>query len=80
VCAGIGLDTGEVITDINSLDDVDDFHGYADVPLLGYSRSMSVVNAGVDFGLSAENAKLVSVTVSSPQGQSMTLSVYRFNF
>jgi MSHA pilin protein MshD len=80
VCAGIGLDAGEVITDINSLDDVDDFHGYGDIPRPGYSRSMSVVNAGADFGLATENAKLVSETVSSPQGQSMTLSVYRFNF
>ncbi len=80
VCAGIGLDSGELLTDINTLDDVDDFHEYQDAPQSGYTRSMTVVYAGADFGIDAEHAKRITVTVTSPEGQSVFLSVYRFNF
>lgn len=79
-CAGLGLDAGELITDTGTLDDVDDFDGYQDSPQSGYSRSIRVVYAGEDFGVTAENAKRITVTVTSPQGRSVQLSVYRFNF
>ncbi len=80
VCAGIGLDSGESITNINTLDDVDDFHGYQDVPQVGYTREIEVINAGADFGVSAANAKRITVMVTASSGQSVQLSVYRFNF
>ena len=58
LCAGLGLDSGEVITNIATLDDVDDFNGYEDTPQANYSRQVTVVYAGSDFGVAAENAKL----------------------
>ncbi len=79
-CASAGLDAGESIMDINSLDDVDDFHGFQDIPATGFSRSIQVVSAGEDFGMNSNDAKFISVTVTSPNDQTITLSVYRFNF
>ena len=79
-CAGLGLDAGELIADINTLDDIDDFNGYQDIPQSGYSRQVLVVYAGADFGVAPEHAKRITVTVTSPQGRSVNLSVYRFNF
>jgi MSHA pilin protein MshD len=79
-CAGIGLESGETITNIATLDDIDDFNGYQDIPQTGYSRAVSVVYAGTDFGTSNHHAKRITVTVTAPQGQSIQLSVYRFNF
>jgi len=79
-CAAIGLDVGESLTDSNSFDDVDDFHRYIDIPQAGFSRQVQVVSAGSDFGVLDAQAKHISVTVTAPQGQSVTLSVYRFNF
>jgi len=79
-CAGVGLDSGESITNINTLDDVDDFHGYQDIPQTGYTRQIEVVNAGTDFGVSAAHAKRITVITTAPSGQSIQLSVYRFNF
>lgn len=80
ICAGIGLDAGESLLSSETLDDVDDFHGYQDIPQTGYSRSMVVVNAGSDFGVANANAKRITVTVTAPSGQAVSLSVYRFNF
>lgn len=80
VCVGIALDANESLADINSLDDVDDFHGYADIPQEGYTRSMTVVNAGEEFDVAQAYAKRITVTVTAPQGQTIHLSVYRFNF
>jgi MSHA pilin protein MshD len=77
---GIGLDADEDLTLINTLDDVDDFHLYADIPEVGYTRTISVVSAGVDFGVVNEQAKRITVTVTSPQGLAMSLTSYRFNF
>jgi MSHA pilin protein MshD len=79
-CAGIGLDIGESIADVSSLDDVDDFNGYIDIPLTGYHRQVFVIHGGSDFGIDEANAKRITVTVTSPQGEAITLSVYRFNF
>jgi len=79
-CAGIGLDADEVLTLINTLDDVDDFHLYQDVSEAGYVREVRVESAGIDFGVGNEQAKRITVTVTSPRGVSMTLASYRFNF
>jgi MSHA pilin protein MshD len=79
-CAGIGLDIGEDLSAIATLDDVDDFHLYQDIPAVGYTREVSVVNAGIDFGVDNEQAKRITVTVTSPQGIAMSLASYRFNF
>ena len=79
-CVGIGLDAGEVLSNIETLDDIDDFHNFQDVPQTGYLRQVTVVYAGADFGVAAENAKRITVTVTAPAGQQMMLSVYRFNF
>jgi MSHA pilin protein MshD len=79
-CAGIGLDAGENVLLISTLDDIDDFNGYQDIPQTGYQRTVSVVYAGGDFGVTAAQAKRITVTATAPQGQSITLSVYRFNF
>jgi MSHA pilin protein MshD len=79
-CAGIGIEAGEELTSITTLDDVDDFHLYQDVPEVGYTREVSVVNAGTDFGVDNEQAKRITVTVTSPQGVAMSLASYRFNF
>jgi MSHA pilin protein MshD len=79
-CAGIGLDLGEDLSAIATLDDVDDFHLYQDIPAVGYTREVSVVSAGIDFGVDNEQAKRITVTVTSPQGIAMSLASYRFNF
>jgi len=79
-CAGIGLEGSEVLTSILTLDDVDDFHLYQDVPEVGYSRQITVVSAGDDFGIANQHAKRITVTVTSSQGVTMSLSSYRFNF
>ncbi len=57
-----------------NMNDVDDFSGPAgdDSPYPGYQRTVTV---GVD-----GNRKLISVTVSAPGGQALTLSAYRYNF
>jgi len=80
LCVGIGLDTGENINDASTFDDVDDFNDYQDIPQAGYTRRVSVVFAGSDFSINNEHAKRIIVTVTSPQGESASLSTYRFNF
>ena len=60
--------------------DIDDFNGYSDTPQAGYVRSVRVEFAGNDFGVANTNAKLITVRVQAPQGETMSLSAYRFNF
>jgi len=79
-CAGFGLDLGEVITDISTLDDIDDFDGYQDTPQTGYQRVVSVSDAVDHFGVTAGDAKRIAVSVTAPNGYSVTLSTYRLNF
>lgn len=79
-CVGIGVDAGESIAVISTLDDVDDFNNYQDIPETNYLRQVFVVNAGSDFGVADEHAKLITVSVTSPQGVVVSLSSYRFNF
>lgn len=54
------------------MNDVDDFNNVTDTPYTGYSRSITVTTAN--------NMKLISVTVTAPKGWSVTLSAYRANF
>lgn len=54
------------------LDDVDDFHNYFDTPYPNYQRQVAVVPDG--------HRKLITVTVTAPDGQSLSLAAYRYNF
>lgn len=58
------------------LDDVDDYHDVSDTPAPGYSRRVQVTNTP----LTGAQAKLVSVTVTSADGETLTLAAYRVNF
>lgn len=55
-----------------NMNDVDDFNGYKDIPYTGYTRSVTVSTAN--------NVKLITVTVAAPQNWSVTLAAYRANF
>lgn len=55
-----------------NFDDVDDFHHYADTPYPNYQRQVEVVTDG--------HRKLITVTVTAPDGQSLSLAAYRYNF
>lgn len=72
VCAGIAADT--------DYDDVGDYNGYTNTAANGYVISVSVANAGSDLGLPASQARLVSVNVSMPNGDALSLSSYKVNF
>lgn len=61
-------------------DDVGDYQGYTNNSDPLYPVSVSVENAGGDLGLPPINAKLVTVNVGMPGGDSLTLSAYRTNF
>ncbi|MCV6604609.1 MAG: prepilin-type N-terminal cleavage/methylation domain-containing protein [Porticoccaceae bacterium] len=74
-----GLDSGENLANAASLDDVDDFHNYS-ATVSGYSSAVTVVLAGTDFSLASDRAKRITVTVTAPTGDSLTLSSYRVNF
>jgi MSHA pilin protein MshD len=58
-------------TDSN-MNDVDDFDGFSDDPYTGYKRSITVTTAN--------NLKLISVTVTAPKNFSVTLAAYKANF
>ena len=71
-CAGIVADAG--------LDDVGDYHGHTDTTLDNCSISVTVVQAGADLGLSASQARRITVVADSSGGGQTTLSAYRVNF
>lgn len=54
------------------MNDVDDYHNVSDVPYTGYTRSITVTTAN--------NLKLITVTVAAPKNISLTLAAYRANF
>lgn len=56
----------------NNMDDVDDYHNFNDEPYTGYRRSVSVTTAN--------NIKLVTVSVTTPTGETFLLSAERANF
>lgn len=72
VCAGIAPDS--------DYDDVGDFHNYVDNSHANYSISVSVQTAGVDLGLAANQARLITVNVGMPGGDTLTLAAYKVNF
>lgn len=60
---------------------VSDFDGQSDTPYDGYSRTVNVTFAGDELGLADDSyAKRITVTVTAPNGESLTLSAYRSNF
>jgi MSHA pilin protein MshD len=52
--------------------DVDDFHNVSDIPYTGYTRNVTVVTAN--------NIKLITVTVTGPINWSVTLAAQKANF
>ena len=78
-CAGIGLETGESLANLNTLDDIDDFHNYIDQPQMGYQRQVSVRYAGNQLGIDQQQAKNITVTVTAVTGESLVLSIYSVN-
>ena len=71
-CAGIVADA--------DYDDVGDFNNYTNNSYPNYSITVDVNNAGADLGLSVTQARLISVHVGMPGGDSLTLSSYKVNF
>ncbi len=72
VCAGISPDA--------DLDDVGDYNGqtFGAAP---YQISVSVVEAGTELGLVANNlARKITVVVTMPGGDGLTLAAYKTNF
>lgn len=59
-------------TNVDGVNDVDDFNGVTDNPYPNYDRVVAVTVDG--------DRKLVTVTVTAPGGQSVALSAYRYNF
>lgn len=77
-CLGIVADS--------DFDDVGDFHNFSDSSISGYQIAVSVTEAGTQLGLSNDQARLVTVSVTTPpmaglpSGDSVTLSAYKVNF
>jgi MSHA pilin protein MshD len=77
-CLGISPDS--------DFDDVGDFDGYVDSSYPGYIVSVSVSEAGGDLGITASQARLITVNISTPatsenaSGSALTLSAYKVNF
>lgn len=71
-CAGIAADS--------DYDDVGDFNNYVDNSHANFPVSVSVTNAGADLGLPVAQARLITVNVGMPGGDTLTLSAYKVNF
>lgn len=72
-------------------DDVDDYNGLTESPprdafdnirtgFNNFTTTITVTYAGTDFGLNAQDAKRIQVTIDSPEGDQFTFSQYRGNF
>ncbi len=60
---------------------VSSFDGQTDSPYPNYTRSVSVQFAGTELGLGSDDqAKRITVSVTAPNGESLTLAAYRTNF
>lgn len=55
-----------------NLNDVDDYNGRTDTPYPGYNRNVTVV--------ANNNIKLITVSVTTPSGETIRLAVERANF
>ncbi len=71
-CAGIVSDT--------DYDDVGDYHGFTDTTDSLYPVSVTVVEAGTELGITNSQARRVTLVVSMPDGNSLTLSSYKGNY
>ncbi len=71
-CLGIVADS--------DYDDVGDFNGYSDYSDSAFSVSATVVAAGDELGLVLSEARRITVVVSLPDGNAVTLSAYKVNF
>ncbi len=70
-CGATGGNACDNTTDAN-MNDVDDYNNVSDTPYTGYSRTVTVATAN--------NLKLITVTVAAPKGYSIKLAAYRANF
>ncbi len=61
-------------------DDVGDYHGWTSSPDAGYALAVTVVAAGTDLGLAAEQARKITVTVTMPDGHTLALAAYKVNY
>lgn len=71
VCLGIAPDS--------DMDDVGDFNGQ-ETTNGAHTITVSVVDAGADFGLGTNQVKLISVYVSRAGNSPLVLSAYRVNY
>ena len=87
-CGSLGPESGEIRAEF---DDVDDYNSLSDNPpklvtnndmtgYAGYTVQVTVICAGDDVSVSNDNAKLITVTVTSPNNTTMPFSAYRGNF
>jgi MSHA pilin protein MshD len=78
--SAIGLDAGESLPS-TGIDDVDDYNGYTDTPLPGYTRSVTVeyssaaVNGSVITSVGPTNFKMVRVSVTRTGPPNVTKTV-----
>lgn len=56
----------------DNMNDVDDYRGWSDEPYPGFDRSVTVTTA--------DNIKLITVSVSTPNGETILLAAERANF
>jgi len=89
LCGPIATEEG--LANRSLFDDVDDYDGISDSPPVdalgnvrpGFSSftvNVAVSYAGADFALSAQDLKLIEVTVISPEGDNFIFSQYKGNF
>lgn len=70
-CGTTGAAACDNTPDAN-MNDVDDFNNISDTPYTGYTRTVTVATAN--------NLKLITVTVTAPKSYSIRLAAYRANF
>lgn len=84
-CNSSGAPACSTMTADADFDDVADYSGFTDTTDPNYPVSVQVMEAGDELpggasGLSPEHARLITVTVSIPGGETLSLSAYRANF
>lgn len=89
LCGAIATEEGAANRAL--FDDVDDYDGLDDQPAKdafgndragfnSYRVTVAVTYAGGDFGLASQDLKRITVTVFTPEGNSMVFSRYKGNF
>lgn len=83
----LGVEAGETRA---TYDDVDDYQSLNEAPAdaegnprpgyAGYRVVVGVAYAGTDLGLANAAAKRITVTITTPQGETFPFSAYRSNF